>query len=431
MPASSLHCLAGCRTVLSLLRAARFAVSRRPFHGSALCRALPVPSAVEAAASKWVQSRVNPNGCSDLSNLPLSLALLKVAHRVERGNAAASHSANIVINPVSVALQLRDSQRAQQALRSALSDGVSSEQLQSLLSGVDHTRIARELSAANGEFAQWRLAATSTVSSSVASRPSSSSFSGFLAPRFALTKTVSPSWFIPTATAAQQSAFEGSAAAHSVLPYRPDDTAVTALERSIRVPARMMYRTGKLWYVEGVRHQMADVPYLHPHYSLTLLCARFTDEPSIDEHPQPTYSNLRRERADIHSLLEQLSPQQLVHDMRYMTLLPGLLVLPTFDAHYRLQLGGDSGLSDSSRLVMSGAGLQSGGLKTLSHRPSRPFPHFLLSAHRPFIFLIRHRPTNHVALIGLVEQVERDPTEYTYKERKVQWLEDRAPIQQF
>ena len=440
-----------CR--LFVAAAVRLPVWSRAFHRALPRHALPVPSSVESAASKWVQSLSNPNRSSAHSNLPLALALLRAAHRRERLHPSSAHSSNIVINPVSVALQLRDSPQCQQSLLSSMEQSVSGEQLQSWLTAVDHSHIAAQLTAANNQFAQWSFtphshtaattATTSGVSASTAVESASassasvvprptSSFKGFLAPRFALTKTVSPSWFIPTPTATQQADFHNSPASHAILPYRADDTAVTALERSIRVAARMLYRTGKLWYVEGTRHQMVDVPYLHTDYSLTLLCARWTDEPSIDDHPQVAYGNVKREKADIHTLLAQLSPQQLVHDMRYMTLLPGLLVMPAFDAHYHFQLGSDGGLlTDTSRLVVSGAGLQSGGLKTLSHRPGRPFPHFLLSAHRPFIFLIRHRPTNHVALIGLIEHVERDTTPYKYKDRKVQWLEDTLPIQQF
>ena len=443
----------GCRTVACPSRLQ--AVSARRLHASSACRALPVPSSVESAASKWTQSRINPNSSSALSNLPLSLALLQAAHRIERDRPSAARSSNIVINPVSVALQLQDSAQSRRALLSAMPRPLTEEQLDTMLRETDHSRIGEELSAANSEFAEWNFtpprnsadssgsdahsASSSSSSSSASSSPShsdssstrpSSSFRGYLSPRFALTKTVSPSWFIPTPTSAQQSAYAASRL--QPLPYRSDDTSVTAVERSVRVAARMLYRTGKLWYVESTLHQMVDVPYLHPHYSLTLLNARWTDAPSIDEHPQLAYGNVKRERSDIHTVLARLSAQQLVHDMRYMALLPGLLVMPAFDAHYTLQLGGGSGgLSDASRLAVSGAGLQSGGLKTLSHRPGRPFPNFLLSAHRPFIFVVRHRPTNHVALIGLVENVEVDPTEYKYKTRKVQWLEDSLPIQQF
>ena len=417
--------------------------STRRFHAGSARHALPVPSSVESAASKWTQRRINPNSSSALSNLPLSLALLQAAHRMERSKAAAAHSVNLVVNPVSVALQLQASPHCQRALLDAMPHPVSSEQLDRMLHGTDHSRIAADLSAANSEFAEWsfRRRATSDTAAgeaqsaasdaSTASRPTSS-FRGYLSPRFALTKTVSPSWFIPTPTPSQHSAFNASPHSVQTLPYHADDSAVTAVERSVRVAARMLYRTGKLWYVEGTTHQMVDVPYLHPHYSLTLLTARWTAAPSIDDHPQLAYGSVKRERSDIHTLLAQLSPQQLIHDMRYMALLPGLLVMPAFDAHYTFELGsGSSGVSDVSRLAVSGAGLQSGGLKTLSHRPDRPFPHFLLSAHRPFIFLVRHRPTNHVALIGLVENVEVDPTEYKYKTRKVQWLEDTLPVQQF
>ena len=113
--------------------------------------------------------------------------------------------------------------------------------------------------------------------------------------------------------------------------------------------------------------------------------------------------------------------------------MPGLLVLPTFDAHYAFPIAASHPNAPrlSASLSLDGAGLAEGGLRTAYSRAERPRASFLLSAHRPFVLLVRHRPTNAIALAALIEDVHRDTREYRYKERRVQWLEDRRPIVQF
>ena len=293
--------------------------------------------------------------------------------------------------------------------------------------------------ASNSDVAVWRSGAGGGASdASVAS----SSFVGYLAPRFAVTRTPSPSWFIPTPTPLHLATF--TPPARPV--YGPEDTAVTEVERSIRVPSLMLYRTGKLWYVEGRQYQMADVPYLDPAFSLTLISPRFTAAATIEDHTQRLYHTLDRQQGDIDSLIQQMTAEELLHSLRYLTLMPGLLLLPAFDATYAMggaaqQLTSPSPSSSfsplSASLSLSAAGLSEGGLKAHSMprggegQQRQQQPHFLLSAHRPFLVLVRHRLTNAVALIAKVEQVREDHRTYRYKERRVQWVEDKRPIQQF
>ena len=194
----------------------------------------------------------------------------------------------------------------------------------------------------------------------------------------------------------------------------------------------MLYHTAKLWYVEGRQQLMADIPYLDPAFSLTLIAPRWTAESSIEDHPQELYSTLDRQRGDISELIQRMSAEQLQHSLRYLTLMPGLLLLPAFDATYSLPSSSSSSASPlSASLQLSAAGLTEGGLKSLSMRVDRLQPHFLLSAHRPFLLLVRHRATNAVALIAKIEQVTEDQRTYRYRERKVQWLEDQEAIPQF
>ena len=297
-----------------------------------------------------------------------------------------------------------------------------------------------ETQSPNSPFAVWRSASSA----------SSSSFQGFLAPRFALTRTASPSWFISTPTALQTTSFVPPHRS----PYSPEDTAVTAVERSIRVPAKMVYRTGRMWYSEDRYSQTVDIPYLHPHYSLTVITPRFNTEPTIQDHPHALYHSSQRDRSSIDHLIQQhlTSAASLHHSLRYLHLMSGLVVMPSFDALYSFPLqgaqregtegakDGEGGqqratssfaASTTARLSLSSAGLGVGGLKNFSAKPSRPVPHFFLSAHRPFVALVRHRPTNTVLLAAKIEQVKEDERDYPYKQRKIQWMEDRIPIIQF
>ena len=224
---------------------------------------------------------------------------------------------------------------------------------------------------------------------------------------------------------------------------------MTALERSLRLPALMLYRTGRLWYVEDRCSQTADVPYLHPDFSLTVIAPRFTQQPTIAEHPSQLYLALQRQRSDVDALIASLQADALVQQLhRHAALLPGLLVMPAFTAAYSLSASikaaaaarADSGAgsrggaeeaeaSDRCELSLSSAGLSTGGLKSVASRRAQSA--FLLSAHRPFVLLVRHRPTNCVAIIAKVEQVQRDERVYAYPKRRVQWLEDHTPIPQF
>lgn len=413
---------------MCLLLAALLRSSSAGSAASSTVAVSPLLSAVEAAARKWaVQSRVNPNRVDVEGNVDFAFSLLRLAHRMETVNERAERSLNVVLDPIAVAARLHEEpDNVRRALFDAL-EPAERERAMRHIEGGEHSILRQALLQSNNDFAVF-----STRPHSSDAAPTSS-FQGYLAPRFALTRTASPSWFIPTATAKQISSFVPPA--RSTL--TAEDTAVTPLERSLRVPARMLYRTGRLWYVETREWQMVDVPYLHPHFSLTLISPRFSNEPTIENHPiSLLYPTLHRCTANIHQLVAALDSRQWLHATTHQTLMSGLLLLPSFDARYSLHLPTSSTnksqrRSLSASLHLSGAGLGEGGLKNLASRPERPLPHFLLSLHRPFLAMVRHRPTNAVALIAKIEQVEVDQREYTYKQRRVQWLEDRRPIPQF
>lgn len=391
-------------------------ISQRCFHTSSKCLAAPLPTALDKASRTWTHSRTNPNTSTSTGNLDLAFSLLRKCHERDTRQTDSDVTQNIILSPFELEQRLSTDADALARVRAALN---------APLGDKERTQAVEQSLKENPASASWTSGSNS----------SNARFDGLLAPRFALTDTASPSWFIPTIPEHVKEANKNCKVALDD-PY-PVHTNVTPLERRHRVPASMIYRSDKLWYVEDSTCQMIDVPYLHPAFSLTLILPRFTAAQSIDNHPQTQqYADALRTKSSVDEVIQSMSGARVVEAFKHASLMQGLLILPTFDAQYRLDLSSvcpdlKSPMNIGSSFSLSGTGLQRGGLRHVNPRNGDIPPRFLASAHRPFVALVRHRETNTVLHIAKIEQVTKDERVYKYHNRRIQWIEDHQPIKQY
>ena len=101
---------------------------------------VPIPpsvTSVESAASRWVQSRSNPNTSSSAANVDLALALLRHSHRVESSAASAQRSVSVVVDPLAIGRQLREDEKARRRFLESVTETAERKTLERLISEVN------------------------------------------------------------------------------------------------------------------------------------------------------------------------------------------------------------------------------------------------------------------------------------------------------
>jgi hypothetical protein len=361
------------------------------------------PSSLEKASKRWKPLEENPNVIKD-KNLALTFGLLRmarqqVAEQATHSNSKTSKHVNITVDPLSIAQSIQNSNTSYRSFLNKLYKSTPEILLPEFKSQLDEElcynvdRLREVIAMSGSEMAQYMNGS------------GSSSFRGYLAPRFAKAKTKAPAWFIP-------SAVEGKT------------------EEQLRVSADMILRSEKNWYGETETHQIIDLEYLSDQFLMTIISPRPVDEPTILHHPHRGYILATRRKSNVDDVLQSYTVNQFLHECQHRFRMRGLLALPTFDSSYTFKT---EEVCHRASFQISSHGLSEGGTNVKTYREHHDMTEFALSAHRPFIWMVRHRPTNAVLLAGTVEKVNIKPFKMKYPAANVAWIEDKEakPIKNF
>lgn len=396
------------------------------------CSGTNTMSAAERSVRGWQQSPHHGNTMAD-TNIGLAFSLVKHMHiestkqyqlELARHNGDVSKCAppkNCVVSPLAIGMAYEQCDK-RSPLRRAMHNTLQQYEprISEYLDGRQHHKLYERLHLHSDEMARLELKHSVALNSGSASHShtkqsmqqqshttSELEFSGYLAPRFSLPQLNFPPYWFPSSG-----------------------------EKYVSLA---LLRSGRMHYTESQWAQLVDLPYINPAFTVSLIVPRSFADGTIKYHPgMEGYGEEIRQATSLDEYVHRhMSPMGFLTKSTSFDLLQGHLVLPAIDAVCEQSMSQLFGCDDSSlegrhvhraRLSLSAKGLSSRH-KSLRltrneglHRGTMP-PQFFLSAHRPFVYMIRHRASNTICTIGTIQSVPRASYEAKFRHQAEMTIE--------